>query len=54
MTDFGLDINYIAEQNKLAVQNVKNDYDNLGEKLARQNIDIEAVKAQIQSLRFKI
>ncbi|MCJ8323981.1 MAG: L-rhamnose catabolism isomerase [Rhizobiales bacterium] len=54
MTDFGLDINYIAEQNKLAVQNVKNDYDNLGEKLARQNIDIEAVKAQIQKFAVAI
>lgn len=54
MANFGLDINFIAQQNKLAAQNVKNDYDNLAEKLARQNIDIETVKQQIQKFAVAI
>jgi L-rhamnose isomerase/sugar isomerase len=52
--NFEIDDSFIAGQNRSARDWVKEDYEHLGKKLRRQNIDIENLTAKAQSFRVAV
>jgi L-rhamnose isomerase / sugar isomerase len=54
MPNFEIDDSFIAGQNRKARNWVEEDYEHLGKKLRRQNIDIEKLTARAQSFRVAV
>jgi L-rhamnose isomerase / sugar isomerase len=54
MPNFEIDDSFIAGQNRKARDWVEADYEHLGKKLRRQNIDIETLTARAQSFRVAV
>lgn len=54
MTGFEIDDAFIAEQNQRARSWLEEDYDHLGKKLRRQNVDIEDIVTKAESFRVAV
>lgn len=54
MARYGIDVDLISKENVKAETNVRNDYDRLGEILARRDIDIHFVKDRIKKFGVAI
>jgi len=51
---FEIDDSFIAEQNQKAHEWVEEDYEHLGKKLRRQNVDIEDLVSKAQQFRVAV